>query len=168
MSEMAENNDNAMDTIAEDAIEKSESAQEEKFLIFSILGRQYSFPSRFISEITLFETVYPLPLMPAYVLGVINRYSIPYALFDIGLLLFKNPSPRNKVLILKDDIDRIAFLIDDVIGLADIPSSEIIEVERSELNDITETVLASFKWNDDDVFVLDINRIMAHVTGTEA
>ena len=161
MSEMAEN----IDAI----IEEPENTNDEKFLIFTILDRQYTFPSRFISEIALFDTVYPLPLMPAYVLGVLNRYSIPYALFDIGLLLFKTPSPRNKVLVLKDEIDRIAFLIDDVIGIADIPQSELIEVERSaESEDLTETVLASFKWNNADVFVLDLQRILAFVTGEEA
>ena len=160
MSEMAET--------SADAPEEAEVIKEEKYLIFSILGRQYAFESRLIGEIALFDAVYPLPLMPAYVLGVINRYSIPYALFDIGLLLFKTPSPRGKVLVLKDSIDRIAFLIDDVTGIADIPQGELLDTERStETNDLNEAVSASFNWNGDDVFVLDIRRILAHVAGVE-
>ena len=161
MSEMEETPDNS----AEDP----ESVKDEKFLIFSILGRHYTFPSRFISEIALFDTVYQLPLLPDYVLGVINRYSVPYALFDIGLLLFKTPSPKGKVLVLKEDIDRIAFLIDDVIGIVDVPPHELFEVERSvDSNDLTETVSASFRWNGGDVLVLDIRRILANVTGEAA
>jgi len=142
-----------------------ESAKEEKYLIFSILGRQFGFPSRLISEIALFETVYPLPLMPAYVMGVINRYSVPYALFDSGLLLFKTPSPRAKVLVLKDGIDRIAFLIDDVIGIADVQQGELLEVDRgTESDGMAEAITASFSWEDGNVFVLDIQRVLALVT----
>ena len=142
-----------------------EGLKEEKYLIFSILGRQFSFPSHLISEIALFDTVYPLPLLPPYVLGVINRYSIPYALFDVGLLLFNEESPRSKVLVLKDEIDRIAFLIDDVIGIADVAPEEMLIVEQSaESTYKTEAVSASFCWKDEDVFVLDIRKILAHIT----
>ena len=143
----------------------AESESSEKYLIFTILGRPYSFPSRLISEIALFDTVYPLPLMPSYVLGVINRYSVPYVLFDIGLLLFKTPSPRKKVLVFKDNIDRIAIMIDDVCGIADVSFETLLSVERgTESGDYTEAVSASFNWNDDDVFVLDIQRILARVS----
>ena len=157
-----------MTDMAMTAIEESGEQESEKYLIFSILGRQYAFQSRIISEIAMFDAVYPLPLMPAYVPGVINRYSIPYILFDIGLLLFKTPSPRGKVLVLKDHIDRIAFLIDDVSGIADVPLEELLDIERSpESEEITEAVSASFNWNNTDVFVLDIQRILAHVSGGE-
>jgi len=140
----------------------AESVNAEKYLIFPILGRLYTLPSRLISEIAMFDTVYPLPLLPAYVPGVINRYSVPYALFDIGMLLFKNPSPRNKVLVLKDDIDRIAFFIDDVTGIADVTPEMLLGIDRStESEDVTETVSSMFTWDDGNVFVLDIHRILA-------
>lgn len=137
----------------------------EKFLIFSVHDRLYSFPSRIISEVALFDTVYPLPLVPAYVLGVINRYSVPYALFDIGLLLFSLPGSRKKVLVLKDDIDRIAFLIDDVTGIVDMPQEDLLGIERGTE---TEAISASFNWNGENVFVLDIQRILARVSGEVA
>jgi len=156
MSEMAETTANAA--------EEMESEKDEKYLIFTILGRQYAFESRLIGEIALFDAVYPLPLMPAHMLGVINRYSIPYALFDIGLLMFKTPSPRGKVLVLKDSVDRIAFLIDDVTGIADIPRGELLDTERgAESDDLTEAVSASFNWNGSDVFILDIQWILANM-----
>jgi purine-binding chemotaxis protein CheW len=138
----------------------------EKYLIFSIFDRFYCFPSRHIGEIAIFDTVYPLPLMPSYVLGVINRYSVPYALFDISLLLYKKPGQRKKVLVFKDEIDRIAFLIDDITGIADIPQDMVFDIERSsDLGELTDAVSSSFKWNGDDIFVLDIQRILARVTG---
>jgi purine-binding chemotaxis protein CheW len=113
----------------------------------------------------MFDAVYPLPLVPDYMLGIINRYSVPYALLDIGLLLYKTPSPRNKILVLKDNIDRIAFLIDDIIDIPDIPQEQLFGIERkTDSDDISETISASFKWNGYDVFVLDIQRILIRIS----
>jgi len=149
--------------------EVSEGQASEKFLVFSILGKLYSFPSRQISEIALFDTVYPLPMMPSFVIGVVNRYSVPYALFDIGILFYKTPCPRNKVLILKDEIDRIAFLIDDVTGIADIQPENLFITERgAETGELTDAVGATFAWNESNVFVLDINRILSRVSEENA
>jgi purine-binding chemotaxis protein CheW len=144
--------------------EPVETSNSEKFLVFSILGKLYCFPSRLIGEIAIFDTVYPLPLVPSYLLGVVNRYSVPYALFDIGLLFQKTPSPRNKIIILKEEIDRIAFLIDDIAGITDIQNEEIFVIERNEgSGELTDIICASFKWNGNNVFVIDVNRIISRV-----
>jgi len=132
--------------------ETTENEDSEKYLVFSILDRLYSCPSRYIGEIALFDTVYPLPLMPSYVLGIINRYSVPYALFDIGMLLYKTPGKQKKVLVLKDEVDRIAFLIDDVEGIVDV-------TENTLNSDGT-----SYNWNGDDVLVLNIQNILKRVS----
>ena len=148
-----------------DAIEVLESVDSEKYLIFSILGRLYSFPSRIISEIAIFDKVYPLPLLPEYVPGIINRYSVPHALFDIGLLLFNSPSPRNKVLVLKEEIDRIALLIDDVSGITDVSPDMLLNIDKTEKSgDLAEAISATFNWNDANVFVLDIENILGRAT----
>jgi purine-binding chemotaxis protein CheW len=160
MSEMTEISDGFFDT--------TENINSEKHLIFSITDKFYSFPSRMIGGISLFETVYPLPLMPSWVLGVVNRYSVPYALFDIGLLFYNVPSPRKKILIMKDEIDRIAFLIGDVEGIADIQNENLLDIERGQSDDLTEAVSAFFTWNEKDVYVLDIDRILSRVTGEKA
>jgi len=158
MEELAE-----IEELIEDVPEGQAS---EKFLVFSILGKLYSFPSRQINEIALFDAVYPLPMMPSFVIGVVNRYSVPYALFDIGVLFHKTPCPRNKVLILKDEIDRIAFLIDDVAGIADIPPENLYITERgAETGELTDAVGATFAWHESNVFVLDVNRILSRVSG---
>jgi purine-binding chemotaxis protein CheW len=149
--------------------EQAVADSEEKYLIFSILGGYYSFPSRVISEVAVFDAVYPLPLMPDYVLGIINRYSVPYVLFDIGQLLFRTSAPRGKILVFKDNIDRIAFLIDDVIDIVDVQNEKLLTVERSaESQELTEMIASSFKWNGRDVLVLDVEHILNKVTGETA
>jgi len=151
---------------AEEQVEESaETINSEKFLVFSILGKSYCFPSRLVGEIVLFDAVYPLPLMPSYVLGIVNRYSTPYALFDTGLLFQKTPCPRRKVLILKEEVDRVAFLIDDITAIADIKNEEIFTIEKkSDSNEFADEINASFKWNKDDVFILDANKIINRVS----
>jgi purine-binding chemotaxis protein CheW len=154
---------------AESSATKGQDALEEKYLIFSILGISYAFPSVYVGEIAVFDAVYPLPLMPEYVLGIINRYSVPYVLLDIGLLLTGESSRGGKVLVVKEDIDRIAFLIDDIADIADIAKGRLIEVERGvEDGDAAEIISGSFKRNGGDIFVLDIRRILDRVTGETA
>jgi purine-binding chemotaxis protein CheW len=148
-----------------DNLKEEQVINTEKYLIFSILGKLYSFPSRIIGEIVLFDAVYPLPLMPSFILGIVNRYSIPYALFDIGLLFFNTPSPRKKVLVVKDNIDRVSFLIDDISGIADVQHDDLFSIERgADSTDLTDMICASFDWNNSDVFVLDIQKMLERIT----
>jgi purine-binding chemotaxis protein CheW len=140
------------------------SAAAEKFLVFTILDRFYTFPSRFISEVAAFDRVYPLPLMPEYVMGIINRYSVPYALLDLGLLIQKSSSPKSKVVVLKEQVDRLAFLIDDVVDIIDIPLTRIMKLEQGiEGSDITEIIESSFEWRNTNVFVLGIRQLLNRI-----
>jgi len=141
------------------------SANEEKYLIFPIFGREYAFPAEIIGEVANCDPFYPLPLLPSFILGVIDRYSIPYALLDIGFLLSEMPGPRNEALVIKGDIDRVAFSIDTVSGIASIGPDKLLNLTTgSGPHELTSAVYASFKWNGGDVFVLDVRRILARVT----
>ena len=152
-----------------DASETTEVAEiaggaAERYLVFSILGKLYTFPTRFVGEVAMFEAVYPLPLVPPFVLGIINRYSIPHALLDVGVLLFGTPSPRSKVLVLKESVDRIALLVDDVAGIADVPARDLLAVDRNHVDGgAAEAVSASFAWGGGDVLVLDVHRILSRI-----
>jgi purine-binding chemotaxis protein CheW len=148
----------------EEEIEEVEVFDEEKYLIFTLLGKLYAFPSRFVGEIALYDTVYPLPLLPEYVLGIINRYSVPYALIDIGILLQKEGAPMTKVLVLKESIDKIAFLIDEVVDIVDVPQIELLKIEQeAEAAGFVDVIEGFFKWRSGDVFVLDVKRIISHI-----
>ena len=135
---------------------------DEKYIVFSILDRLYTIPAAFIGEVAMFDKVYPLPLMPPFVLGIINRYSVPHALFDIGLMLFGSRSSEGKILVLKDSIDRAAFLVDDVKDIAQVPKEKLIRTARESEQDgeRTDAVSASFEWNGSEVLVLDVPYIL--------
>jgi purine-binding chemotaxis protein CheW len=137
----------------------------EKYLIFTIQGKYYTFPSKIISEVTAFDRVYPLPLVPDYVCGLINRYSAPFALLDLGLLIQKTPTPKSKIIVLKESVDKLAFLIEDVLDIVDVPVSSLVKVEKAagknEPDD--EFIEATFEWKGVNVLVLDIKRILERI-----
>jgi purine-binding chemotaxis protein CheW len=143
----------------------SEDSTGENHLVFSIHGNSYAFPSDIIGEIAAFDKVYGLPLMPAYIPGVINRYSVPYALLDTGLLFYNIPGKRGKVIILKDDIDRIAFLVDEISDIADIREHDLFAMETDAGTEvIKDFVTASVNTGGKDVYILDIQKIIKRVT----
>jgi purine-binding chemotaxis protein CheW len=134
----------------------------EKYIIFTVRDKWYALPSKTISEVAALENVFPLPLVPEYVRGIINRYSVPYALIDICFFFFKDTSSARKVIVLKEEIDKLALLIDDVNDIADMFPEELMKTE-SEENDATGFVSAFFEWKGNHVLCLDtgelINRI---------
>ena len=142
----------------------TDNAQSDKYLIFSVFDRQYAFPAQVIGEVADCNPLYQLPLLPSYVLGVINRYSIPYALFDIGFLLTNAPGPCNEALVIKNDIDQVAFSIEKVTGIADITPDKLIKIETgSRLIELNSAVYASFNWKGEDVYVINIRHLLARV-----
>jgi purine-binding chemotaxis protein CheW len=134
----------------------------EKYLIFTVREKRYALPSKLIGEVAALEKTFPLPLVPSYVRGIINRYSVPYALIDISLFLFSDISSAQKVIVLKEEVDKLAFLIDDVTDFADLSSDKLIKIEQDD-SAAGGSISAYFEWNDNPVFCLEtgelINRI---------
>ncbi|GHV47070.1 hypothetical protein AGMMS49546_36250 [Spirochaetia bacterium] len=156
----------------------------EKFLVFTVQGAYYTFPSRLISEVAALEKVFPLPLLPDYVRGIINRYSAPYALIDIGLLILKTPAAPSagavsrgsppgpaKTVVLKETVDKLAFLIDDVVDIVDVHPSDLTKVEQDGeapgsgaiAGGAAGLIESSFEWHDTHVFCLSIQEIINQV-----
>jgi len=140
----------------------AENSVIEKYLIFTVQDKRYALPSKLISEVAALEKVFPLPLVPAYVRGIINRYSVPYALIDISLLFLKDASKARKVVVLKEEVDKLALLIDDVTDIADLPSDKLFKTEPEEA-DISGAIHAFFEWKDTPVFCLDTKELISRI-----
>jgi len=134
----------------------------QKFLVFTIRDERYALPSGIIGEVAVLEKVFPLPLVPDYVRGMINRYSIPYALIDISRFLQKDSSDASKVIVLKEEVEKVAFLIDDVIDIADLPSSDLLKIEK-DANDFDSSINACFEWKKNNVLCLDTEEVIGRI-----
>ena len=143
--------------------EQSEYLQ--KYLIFTIKDKHYALESKLISEVAVLEKVFPLPLVPEYVLGIINRYSVPYALIDLNFLISGNVSSARKLIVLKEEIDKLAFLIDDVTDIADLSPDALIKTNKEE--NVPEagfdSIEAYFEWKGSPVFCLDTGNIISRI-----
>jgi purine-binding chemotaxis protein CheW len=137
----------------------AENTMVEKYLIFAIQEKWYALPAKIISEVTVLEKVFPLPLVPDYVLGIINRYSVPYALIDIKFLLLNDTSNARKVIVLKEEVDKLAFLIDDVTDIADLPPEQLMKIEQEE----TASISAFFEWKGNHVLCLDTGELINQI-----
>jgi len=134
----------------------------ERFLIFAIREKRYALPSALISEVAVMEKVFPLPLVPGYVCGIINRYSVPYALIDLNFLFSKENSGAGKVIILKEEIDRLALLIDDVTDFAELLPEQLINTGQEETA-ISGSIHAYFEWKGNPVFCLDAAELVSRI-----
>jgi len=136
---------------------------DEKYLIFTVREKRYALPSRIISEVAALEKVFPLPLVPEYVRGIINRYSVPYALIDICFLLLKEASNAGKVIVFKEEVDKLALLIDDVTDIADLPPEKLMKTEQEEDGSISGSVSAFFEWKGNPVLCLDAGELISRI-----
>ena len=139
-----------------------ENSVMEKYLVFSVREKRYALPSKFISEVAALEKIFPLPLVPDYVRGIINRYSVPYALIDLSFLLLKTASNTGKVIVLKESVDKIALLIDDVVDIADYPLDKLMGIEQEEKK-LSGSVNGYFEWKDHQIFCIEIGELIARI-----
>jgi len=135
---------------------------EEKYLVFTVREKQYALPSKIISEVAALEKIFPLPLVPAYVRGIINRYSVPYALIDICFLLSGETSGARKVIVLKEEIDKLAFLIDDVTDIADLTPEKLMKIEQAD-SSLGASIGAYFEWKGCQVLCLETTEIINRI-----
>ncbi|MCL2180143.1 MAG: chemotaxis protein CheW [Treponema sp.] len=147
---------------AQEASAKDAGGNTGKYLVFTISGERYAVPSGIIGEVAVLEKVFPMPLVPDYVRGLINRYSIPYALIDISLFLHKDATDARKVIVLKDDIEKIAFLIDDVIDIPDIPYSMLVKIEK-EADGFNPSISAYFECGGKSVLCIDTEELVGSI-----
>ena len=134
----------------------------EKYLVFTARDKRYALPSKIISEVAVLEKVFPLPLAPDYVRGIINRYSVPYALIDLSYLLHKDASNAGKIIVLKEEVDKIALLIDDVTDIADLSPEELLKTEQGE-SDSLDLVNAFFEWKGSHVLCLNTGELLTRI-----
>jgi chemotaxis signal transduction protein len=60
------------------------------------------------------------------------------------------------MIVFKEEIDKLAFLIDDVTDIADIPADQLMKIEQEE----TVLISAYFEWKGNHILCLDIAELI--------
>jgi chemotaxis signal transduction protein len=83
------------------------------WLIFTAGKDTFALAPEEVREILRNTEIYPLPFVPPYIKGVLNRHGDPYAVIDISLFLGHEELSENLFLILNDD-NNIALRISEI------------------------------------------------------
>lgn len=147
--------------------EKSESHKVEKkstWLIFTIGSspdgkNQYAIPAESVKEILRDATVFPLPFVPPYVNGLLNRYGDPYVVVDSAVLDGKEAQKSFLFIVLNDD-SHTCLRITDVKDFFTATEKDVVHFSEAELSEFYEGTL---NINGQDVFVMNIQAIIEKV-----
>ena len=153
--------------IKSSAQKKGNSQRIEKkatWLIFtigdSVDGRNlYAIPAENVKEILRDATVFPLPFVPPYVNGVLNRYGDPYVVVDSAVLEGKE-AQKSKLFIVMNDESHTCLRISDVKDFFTAAEKDVVHFTEAELSDYYEGTL---NINGQDVYVLKVQAIIEKV-----
>ena len=67
-------------------VDQQQVVEEQNFLLFSINSKKYALSSNFVRELLKDIEVFPLPFVPSYIDGVLNRYGDSYAVIEPAYL----------------------------------------------------------------------------------
>lgn len=144
--------------------EKKQLKKKAVWLIFTI-GNQadgknlYAIPADSVKEILRDATVFPLPFVPPYVNGVLNRYGDPYVVIDSAVLEGKDAQQSMLFIVLNDE-SHTCLRITDVRDFFTASEKDVIHFSEEELSDYYEGTL---KVNNQEVFVLKVQAIIEKV-----
>lgn len=133
--------------------------EEKTFLLFSINEKIYAAPSNFVRELLRDVDVFPLPFVPSYIDGVLNRYGDPYVVIDPALLL-RDGKQNNSLFLVFNDDNKISIRISDVYDFYTIP---VTDIKTFTDQDVQNFYQGTFKYKDDDVLILNQEAIIERV-----
>ena len=147
--------------------EKTTAQKVEKkatWLIFTIGSspdgnNQYAIPAENVKEILRDAAVFPLPFVPPYVNGVLNRYGDPYVVIDSAVLEGKE-AQKSLLFIVMNDESHTCLRITDVKDFFTASEEDVVHFAEAELSDYYDGTL---NINGQDVFVLNVQAIIEKV-----
>ena len=119
----------------------------------------YAIPAENVKEILRDATVFPLPFVPSYVDGVLNRYGDPYVVVDPAVLEGKKPQNSFLFIVINDET-HTCFRISDVKDFFTATEKDVVHFVEEELSDYYDGTLTV---NGQEVFVLKVQAIIEKV-----
>ena len=113
-------------------VDESLSNQERKVVRFSLSKEEYAIDAHFIHSFRDTEqdnlTIFPLPGVPDYIVGLINLRGEIISVINLKVFFSlpnENQGEITKIIIVECADMRVGFLVDSVHGIADFPLSDI-------------------------------------------
>lgn len=148
------------DLIQNDQSSKENKVEEVKklnWLVFTMNEAFYALPTSFVKEILRDSEVFPIPFVPSFINGVLNRYGDPYAVIDPALLLGKKKQETSLFIVINDE-SRSCLRITDVIEFHSTNESDVRKFTEAE-----QYLDGSIEYNGNEVFIVNAQAILDKV-----
>lgn len=144
----------SQDETAEKTVQKNAT-----WLIFTIGEQLYAIPAEKVKEILRDATIFPLPFVPSYVNGVLNRYGDPYVVIDSAAL--EGQKAQNSLLfIVLNDESHTCLRITDVKDFFTATEKDVVQFSEAEMSDFYSGTL---NFNGQNALVLKTEEIIQKV-----
>ena len=134
--------------------------QTEKYLLFQSDNLLFGVSAAAVVEIINNYAITPLPLVPDYLLGVINLRGQIIPILDIRSLLGRMPQQNTCIIILQAEDNQIGILVDQVEKMVDVDTSSIFPVPP-ESNQELVAGMCSLE-DGQTMLVFDCGRLLTH------
>ena len=138
---------------------KKQKDNQSIWLIFVIGEKRFAIPAETVKEILRDATVFPLPFVPVYVDGILNRYGDPYVVINPATLEGYD-APKSLLFIVLNDESHSCLRITDVKDFFTASEKDVVHFNESELSEYYDGTL---KVDGEDVFVMNIQAIIEKV-----
>ena len=130
-----------------------------QMIIFTLNENYYAFSSENVEEITNKMPWTPVPQSPPWVQGLVNLRGNVITLINFYKLLSPTDETKelwyNNIIIVKNDEEKIAFMVDDVAWVLDIEPSAIQQLD----NKTDELVSSVIQVKDQIVSVINMEKL---------
>ena len=139
----------------------SEKVKDKKliWLLFTIGEKLYAIPADQVKEILRYATVFPLPFVPPYVDGVLNRYGDPYVVINTSALEGETVSDSNLFIVLNNE-SHTCLRITDVKDFFTATEKDVVLFTEDEMS---EFYAGTLNFSGQDALVLKTDEIIQKV-----
>lgn len=132
-----------------------------KYILFNMDDKLYAMNGSFVQEIILGYPVFYLPFSPPYVRGLINRHGDPYTVVDLKILFHDEELKASTFLVLRNNIDNLAFLISSINKIVNVPENSIHPITSKQ--DGMDFFESSITLDNSEVFVINIKTVLERI-----
>lgn len=113
------------ETVIED---KAQDIPEITWLVFSVNDETYAIEAPVAKEILKNMDIYPLPFVPDFIKGVLNRHGDPYTVVDLAAFLGKEQQTSSLFIVLNLTDNQFCVQITDILDFHTAPETSVIKI----------------------------------------
>ncbi len=135
-------------------------ADVKSFIVFRVKDQNFAYETDKVVETVRITSVFPVPMAPDYIRGVMNLRNNVIPLVDLRKLLWDETSSSNTAIIVKEGEANVGLMVDSVKDITEVDPKDIKKVKKKEMEGLKrEFVRGMVERENEVVFLLDLKTI---------